>query len=156
MMPPSPWRTRSVAKTVASVTDGTAKHTATLPLKTAVVETSNARVGSRRTKPFAVGGSFAGSCGRTEVTPAVDTLLKVIEDVLVGVTVTLVPVGVAAMGGGTTSVTVTVNERFVSNPELLTAEHATIVVSTGNVEPEAGAQLTGRVPSLKSVAVGVT
>src|SRR5689334_6799742 len=57
---------------------------------------------------------------------------------------------------GGASATVTVNEWFVSIPELFVAEQLTVVAPIGNVASEAGAQLTVTVVSLKSVAVGVS
>ena len=53
------------------------------------------------------------------------------------------------------AVTVTVNVRVVIMPELLVAVQVTVVVPSAKVEPEPGVQVTGTVPSLKSVAVGV-
>jgi hypothetical protein len=40
-------------------------------------------------------------------------------------------------------------------PRVSVAEHATVVVPSGKVEPEAGVQVTGREPSTMSVAVAV-
>src|SRR3954465_13657783 len=62
--------------------------------------------------------------------------------------------GTSNAGGA--SLTATVNEWFVRIPELFVTEQLTVVVPSGNVESEAGEQLTVTVVSLKSVAVGVS
>lgn len=53
------------------------------------------------------------------------------------------------------SITVTVNEPFAAFPALSDELHFTVVVPGGNVEPEAGLQLTGSVPSTRSEAEAV-
>ena len=50
---------------------------------------------------------------------------------------------------------VTAKDADAPFPALSTAEHTTFVVPTAKVEPEAGAQATGRGPSMASTAVGV-
>jgi hypothetical protein len=50
------------------------------------------------------------------------------------------------------SVTVTVNEAEPVLPCVSIAVHVIVVVPSGNVEPLAGLQLTGRAPSMLSVA----
>ena len=50
--------------------------------------------------------------------------------------------------------TVTVNDAVDSKPALFVAVQFTVVVVIANVEPDAGTQPTGSVPSAKSVAVG--
>jgi hypothetical protein len=56
------------------------------------------------------------------------------------------------MEGGVLSVTVTVNEAEPLLPCVSVAEHMTVVVPSGNIEPLAGVQFTGRAPSTPSVA----
>ena len=48
-----------------------------------------------------------------------------------------------------------VNVCDVDMPDEFVAVHVTVVVPIAYVAPEAGEQLTGSVPSLKSLAVGV-
>ena len=54
--------------------------------------------------------------------------------------------------GAVVSFTVTVNDPVALLPRVSDAEHNTVVVPSGNVEPEAGVQITVREPSTKSVA----
>jgi hypothetical protein len=67
-----------------------------------------------------------------------------------------VPSTVAFVGtvrtGGAVSLTVTVNEAEPVLPCVSAAVQVTVVTPIGNVEPLAGAQLTGRAPSTLSVA----
>jgi hypothetical protein len=53
------------------------------------------------------------------------------------------------------SATVTVKLPVDVLPRVSLAEHATVVVPIGNVEPDAGVQVTGRAPSTTSLAVAV-
>jgi hypothetical protein len=57
--------------------------------------------------------------------------------------------------GAVVSLTVTVNEPLAVLPLVSETEQLTVVVPSGNVEPEAGVQLTVREPSTRSVAVAV-
>jgi hypothetical protein len=57
--------------------------------------------------------------------------------------------------GGVVSTTVTVNEACAVLPRVSVAVQFTVVVPSGNVDPDAGVQLTGRGPSTRSVAVGL-
>jgi hypothetical protein len=86
------------------------------------------------------------------------------KSVAVAVNVTTVPEELGAatvMSAGTlteglvVSLTVTVNEPEAVLPRVSDVEQLTVVVPSGNVEPEAGVQLTDRVPSTRSVAVAV-
>jgi hypothetical protein len=54
--------------------------------------------------------------------------------------------------GGVLSRTVTLKEADPVLPDLSVAEHDTTVEPTGNVEPEAGVQVTGNEPSTESRA----
>jgi hypothetical protein len=54
--------------------------------------------------------------------------------------------------GGAVSVTVTVNEAEPVLPRVSVAVQVTVVALSGNVEPLGGVQLTGRAPSMLSVA----
>jgi hypothetical protein len=56
---------------------------------------------------------------------------------------------------GATSVTVTVNDFVEVRWFESVAVHVTVVVPTGNVEPDPGTQNTGSLPSVASVAVGL-
>jgi hypothetical protein len=49
--------------------------------------------------------------------------------------------------------TVTVNDAEPVFPVVSVAEHVTVVVPSGNVLPEAGAQVAGKGPSTASTAV---
>ena len=60
-----------------------------------------------------------------------------------------------AVNTGAASRTVTVNVWVVVMLDELVEVHVTVVMPIGKVAPDAGEQLTGSVPSLKSVAVGV-
>jgi hypothetical protein len=60
-----------------------------------------------------------------------------------------------AVNTGAASRTVTVNVWVVVRLDELVDVHVTVVMPMGKVDPDAGKQLTGSVPSLKSVAVGV-
>jgi hypothetical protein len=53
------------------------------------------------------------------------------------------------------SVTVTVNEQLPSLPAASVALHVTVVVPTGNEEPDAGSHVTAPTPGQLSVAVAV-
>jgi hypothetical protein len=55
---------------------------------------------------------------------------------------------------GAVSVTVTLNVAVDFRPALFVAEHVTVVVPIGNVDPDGGTHVTVSVPSAKSVAVG--
>jgi hypothetical protein len=57
--------------------------------------------------------------------------------------------------GGVVSRTVTWNVVVAVFESESVAVHVTVVVPSGNVEPEAGVQVTGSVPSVGSVAVGL-
>jgi hypothetical protein len=57
--------------------------------------------------------------------------------------------------GGAVSLTVTVNEAEPVLPRVSVAVQVTVVVPSGNVEPLAGLQLTGRAPSILSLAEAV-
>ena len=59
--------------------------------------------------------------------------------------------------GACVSLIVTVNEHVASGlfAETSLAVHVTVVVPTGNVDPEAGTQLTVTTPGQLSVPVGV-
>jgi hypothetical protein len=50
---------------------------------------------------------------------------------------------------------VTVNVSVVVIPDEFTEVHVTVVVPTGKADPDAGEQMTGSVPSLRSTASGV-
>jgi hypothetical protein len=54
-----------------------------------------------------------------------------------------------------TAWTVTLNDPEAELPALSVAEQETVVVPTGNVDPEAGEQLTGTEPSTRSEAEAV-
>jgi len=60
------------------------------------------------------------------------------------------------MDGGVISLTVTVNEQepVFGGTAASVAEHVTVVTPLLKVDPEAGEQVTVRVPSQLSVAVG--
>jgi hypothetical protein len=58
-------------------------------------------------------------------------------------------------GGVVSARTVTVKVLVAVFPEWSVAVHVTVVVPIGNVEPDAGEQVTGTAPSMSSVAVGV-
>src|SRR5450759_97996 len=62
--------------------------------------------------------------------------------------------GAVNMGG--VSSTVTVNVWLVDMPDEFVAVQVTVLAPMWKVEPEAGPQVTGSVPSLKSFAVRVT
>src|ERR687894_271249 len=55
--------------------------------------------------------------------------------------------------GAVLSCTMTLNEPVASFPAASVAEQLTVVVPSGNVEPEAGSHVTGTEPSTASVAV---
>ena len=57
--------------------------------------------------------------------------------------------------GAVVSLTVTSNELRPRFPRVSLEEHCTVVVPSGNVEPEAAVQLTVRLPSTTSVALTV-
>src|SRR5438034_1272048 len=57
--------------------------------------------------------------------------------------------------GAVVSRTVTLNELRPAFPRVSVAVHCTVVVPSANVDPEAGAQVTVRLPSTTSVAVAV-
>ena len=56
---------------------------------------------------------------------------------------------------GAASSTVMVKVCVVGMPDEFVAVHERVVMPMTNVEPELGEQVTGTVPSLKSVALGV-
>ena len=60
----------------------------------------------------------------------------------------------AMTGAAVSTVTVTVNGWVVVLPAASVDVHVTVVAPIGNVEPEAGVQSTGSVPSTASVAAG--
>ena len=60
----------------------------------------------------------------------------------------------AAITGAVVSCTVTVNELDAWLPAASDAEQETVFAPSENVEPDAGRQMTGTVPSTSSVAVG--
>ena len=64
-------------------------------------------------------------------------------------------VTVGGPSGVAFGVTSTVKVAVALRPALLVAVQVTVVVAIAKVEPEAGVQSTGSVPSAKSVAVGV-
>jgi len=89
--------------------------------------------------------------------PAAVTLLKTIVDVLVGLTDTLLPAGVApgtGGGGATNAVTVTVNEWLVVICARLVAVQFTVVVPTAKSAADAGVHTAVSGPSAKSVTAG--
>jgi hypothetical protein len=57
--------------------------------------------------------------------------------------------------GGVVSLTVTVNVDVLVRPRVSDAVQVTVVVAIANVDPLAGAQVTGRAPSTVSFAVAV-
>jgi Ca2+/Na+ antiporter len=57
--------------------------------------------------------------------------------------------------GAEALLTVTVNDVELLFPFASVAVQVTVVVPIGNVEPDAGTQLTASVPSTTSVAVGL-
>jgi hypothetical protein len=57
--------------------------------------------------------------------------------------------------GGVVSLTVTVNVDVLVKPRVSDAVQVTVVVAIANVDPLAGAQVTGRAPSTVSFAVAV-
>jgi hypothetical protein len=64
------------------------------------------------------------------------------------------PAGGDADGGEAAAPTVTVKLACALFPCVSVAVQVTVVVAIGNVDPEAGTQVTGRVPSIASIAVG--
>ena len=56
--------------------------------------------------------------------------------------------------GETVSRTVTTKPVFAELPWASVAEHVTVVVAIGKVDPDAGTQATGTAPSTRSTAVG--
>jgi hypothetical protein len=63
--------------------------------------------------------------------------------------------GIPESTGARVSTTVTVNEADAVLPCVSVAVHVTVDEPTGNVDPEAGEQLTATAPSTRSLAVGV-
>jgi hypothetical protein len=86
------------------------------------------------------------------------------ESDAVAVNMTVAPFGPVALtvisdgtviAGGVSSTTVTLNDADAELPAMSVAEHVTLVDPTGNVEPEAGVQVTGTEPSTRSDAEAV-
>jgi hypothetical protein len=63
--------------------------------------------------------------------------------------------GTPASAGGVVSTTVIVNEPVAMLPEASVAEQVTVVVPSGNVEPEVGSHSTATGPSTRSEADGL-
>jgi hypothetical protein len=79
--------------------------------------------------------------------------VKVCGDVYVVPSTVIEPDGFAATVMDTvTASTFTLNDPDAEFPALSMAEQDTLVVPTGNVEPEAGVQVTGTEPSTRSEA----
>src|SRR5262249_35034108 len=63
--------------------------------------------------------------------------------------------GRAPMTGGVASLTVTWNVAEARLPCESATEHVTTLLPSANVDPDAGEQLTARLPSTRSAAVGI-
>ena len=79
----------------------------------------------------------------------------VADTVMVPETVAPLAGEVIETAGAVVSLTDIVKLPFAVLPDRSVAEQLTVVVAIGNVEPETGLHVTGREPSLASVAVAV-